>query len=38
MKEYEQALIYLEEARKGNPNNPAIENTINEIYKNFKGA
>jgi tetratricopeptide (TPR) repeat protein len=28
---HEQALRYLEEARKGNPNNATIENTINEI-------
>jgi len=33
--EYEEALYYLEEARKGNPNNKTLENTINEI-KNRK--
>ena len=30
---YEEALMYLQEARKGNPNNATIENTINEIRK-----
>jgi tetratricopeptide (TPR) repeat protein len=35
MNEYDQALRYLEEAQKGNPNNPIIEKTINEI-KNKK--
>jgi tetratricopeptide (TPR) repeat protein len=29
--EYEEALTYLEEARKGNPNNETLKNTINEI-------
>ena len=33
MDEYDEALIYLEEARKGNPNNATLENTINEILK-----
>jgi tetratricopeptide (TPR) repeat protein len=31
MDNHDQALRYLEEARKGNPNNATIENTINEI-------
>jgi hypothetical protein len=31
MDEYNAALKYLEEARKGNPNNAIIEKTINEI-------
>jgi tetratricopeptide (TPR) repeat protein len=31
--EYDKALKYLEGARKGNPNNEALENTINEIRK-----
>jgi tetratricopeptide (TPR) repeat protein len=35
MEEYDQALKYLEEAQKGNPNSTTIENTINEI-KNKK--
>jgi tetratricopeptide (TPR) repeat protein len=35
MDEYDQALKYLEEAKKGNPNNTMIEDTINEI-KNKK--
>jgi tetratricopeptide (TPR) repeat protein len=35
MDEYENALKYLEEAQKGNPNNPTIEKTIDEI-KNKK--
>jgi tetratricopeptide (TPR) repeat protein len=35
MNEYDQALKYLEEAKKGNPNNTTIEKTINEI-KNKK--
>lgn len=33
MNEYDEALIYLEEARKGLPNNTTIENTINEIIR-----
>lgn len=31
MNKYDEALKYLEEARKGNPKNATIENTINEI-------
>ena len=31
MAEYDEALKYLEEARKGNPNNETLERTINEI-------
>ena len=33
MNEYDEALSYLEEARKGNPNNATIRNTINEIKR-----
>jgi tetratricopeptide (TPR) repeat protein len=33
MNEYDQALKCLEEAKKGNPNNAAIERTIDEIKK-----
>lgn len=33
VEEYDEALKYLEEARKGNPNNETLENTIKEIRK-----
>jgi tetratricopeptide (TPR) repeat protein len=33
IEDYDEALKYLQEARKGNPNNEALENTIDEIRK-----
>jgi tetratricopeptide (TPR) repeat protein len=35
---YEEALKYLEDARKGNPNNATIERTINEIKSKLPGT